>query len=408
MSSTIADHHTDAVTARQIRQFTQGPAHHYPLYYFIPSITADARDMIVHHVRDQIVQLHRLDLVSGQCHPLTDAADEGLTGWAIWCDPLTRGVYNHLSALNLRHNEVCYFQDTNGEAELWTVNVTGGRQRRIVTLTGRLPIAQNAFSPDGETFVFIHTDRASYLSSLDERTGGLQTRAGNEEHEQWRRRTPVTVSAIDRSNGVIRDVLHLDFHVHHVLFLDDRTLLFNHLRNGLGMWTHDLATGEQKTLGSTRADHHIVHQVITRRGVLYEAVNAAAQPPTYRLGRWDPITGHVEDYPVPAGGYLHTGHDPEGLVPILEDAGPTAHTLMVVRHLADKSRRQIVPIRDLSLYPARGQRYHGHPFLGPAPGQANGRDWLYHTACVDGTAQVCAVDVADLVRHCDDWRVGPV
>ena len=45
----------------------------------------------------------------------------------------------------------------------------------------------------------------------------------------------------------------------------------------------------------------------------------------------------------------------------------------------------------------RGQRYHAHPFLGPE------RRWLYYTEVIDGYAQVCALEVADLVDLDEYW-----
>ena len=51
---------TDPETGRTIRQLTHGPANNYPLYYFIPSITADNRFLILHSERTGWVQLFRL------------------------------------------------------------------------------------------------------------------------------------------------------------------------------------------------------------------------------------------------------------------------------------------------------------------------------------------------------------
>ncbi len=74
----------DDETGRPWRQLTSGRANSYPLYYFIPSMTADNRYLIFHSERSGWVQLYRLDLEEKGTVPLTDGHTRE-SGWAIWC-----------------------------------------------------------------------------------------------------------------------------------------------------------------------------------------------------------------------------------------------------------------------------------------------------------------------------------
>ena len=96
---------TDEATGRTLHRLTSAPANSYPLYYFIPSITPDNRYLVFHSERSGWVQLYRLDLASGEIGQLSDGRTRD-AGWAIWCEPRLRGIYNHLSALNGVRNEV--------------------------------------------------------------------------------------------------------------------------------------------------------------------------------------------------------------------------------------------------------------------------------------------------------------
>ncbi|MCB0108430.1 MAG: hypothetical protein KDE53_21060, partial [Caldilineaceae bacterium] len=102
--------HHDPATGRTIRQLTNGPANNYPLYYFIPSITHPNDALVFHSERSGWVQLYKLDLTDGTITQLSDGHTRD-SGWAIWCEPHLRGIYNHLSALNQAKREVYYFQD---------------------------------------------------------------------------------------------------------------------------------------------------------------------------------------------------------------------------------------------------------------------------------------------------------
>ena len=88
-------------TSRLAIQLTQGSDFCYPLYYFIPSISSDGRFLIYHRSDGQGVQLHRLDLGTGESVQLTRAdAPATDTQWRLWDCPAGRGVLDHRSVLN--------------------------------------------------------------------------------------------------------------------------------------------------------------------------------------------------------------------------------------------------------------------------------------------------------------------
>jgi hypothetical protein len=49
-------------TDRAAVQLTSAPGFSYPLYYYVPSLTADGRYLVYHRAVDGTVQLHRVDL----------------------------------------------------------------------------------------------------------------------------------------------------------------------------------------------------------------------------------------------------------------------------------------------------------------------------------------------------------
>ena len=94
---------------------------------------------------------------------------------------------------------------------------------------------------------------------------------------------------------------------------------------------------------------------------------------------------------------MHTGLDPAGKFLFFENHGKV-HELISFHFPFLRERTRFRTIRRIEPYPQRGgQRYHAHPFLSPD------RKWMFHTAVVDGFAQVCAVDVADLVDLDEYW-----
>jgi hypothetical protein len=375
---------TDPDSGRTVKQFTSGSANSYPLYYFTPSITPGQRFCIIHSERSGWVQLYRLDLETGEQEQLTNGTTRD-SGWFIWCEGHLRGIYNHLSALNAVRREVYYF---DGQ-EVRCTHIDTLANRQVMKIAGRVSIGQSSFSPDGRTFAFIHADRALYAERIADREALMNMRLAPWDHEAWRNTVPCVIGAIDTETGKYRDVVQLDFHVHHVIFADNGTLLVNHTRGANGMWTIKLD-------GSGRRDlRPLVHQLVTRRGIFYEAVKQ--DPVKNWLGLYDLKTGRFEEVPLAAAdGYVHTGFDPEGRFLFFENSGKT-HDLMSMHFPFIKERTRFQTIRKLEPYPRPGQRYHAHPFLSPD------RKWLFHTAPVGGYSQVCAVNVEDLVEQDEYW-----
>ena len=376
-------------TGRPWRQLTSGRANSYPLYYFIPSMTADSRYLIFHSERSGWVQLYRLDMEKGDTVPLTDGHTRE-SGWAIWCQPHLRGIYNHLSSLNAVRREVYYFQDD----EIRATHVDTLANRLIRRMPGRMPIGQTSFSPDGRLFAFIHTDQDRYRRAFSDHEAlinmGQFTWEGA--HNQWRNTIACTVGLIDTGTGAYRDVVRLDYHVHHVLFLDDRRLLVNHPRNDNGMWTMNLDGSGYRWLRPRDAHGSIVHQLITKRGIFYEASGSKQN----WLGCYYPDRDTFEEVLLPQiQGYVHTGKDPAGRFLFFENHGKT-HELFSLHFPFQTPRAR--KLRSMALYPGSGgQRYHAHPFLSPD------RKWLVYTEVIDGFSQVCTLDVRDLVDLNEYW-----
>lgn len=371
---------TDAETGRTIRQLTATPANSYPLYYFIPSITPDNRYLILHSERTCWVQLYRLDLTSGEMVQLTDGHTRDC-GWAIWCEPRLRGIYNHLSALNTVRREVYYFQDD----EIRATHINTLENRQIHTMPGRIPIGQTGFSPDGRLFAFIHADRDLFTTAFADRIA-LQNMHQSVDHEAWRETVPCTISLLDTESGACRDVIELDYHVHHVFFLDDRRLLVNHVRGENGMWAIDIDGRNQRILRPRNGHGAVCHQVLTARGLFYEANDWRNGERRVWFGHYDLATDARQEMLLPRIGYVHTGRDPEGEFLFIENLGES-HELLAIDGFPDPARVTLRLLRRLSPI-AAGQRYHAHPFLGPD------RRWLYYTEVIDGFSQVCALELS--------------
>jgi hypothetical protein len=387
----------DPLTGRQVRRLTDGRSNSYALYYFVPSVTPDGRFLVFHGERSGAVQLYRLDLGSGEIGQLTEGHTKD-SGWAVWCEWHLDGIYNHLSAIHPVNGEVWYFEDHVIRA----TNVATFANRLVRRLpSGRMPIGQAAFSPDGRWFGYIHADEARYRALLAQREA--ETAAGTfhwdpDHHFKFRNAIGSTLAVVDTVTGEERIVAERDYHFHHVLFVDNDTILINHPRECAGMWTIRLdGTGEHHLRPADAPGAHgamINHQVVTARGIAYEAVRYLPEGRETYFGMYDPATHGFSEAPLPADGYVHVGFDPAGRFEFVESAGDR-HELLAVRHVeggglaVDLLRRLESPAHD-------DQRHHAHPFL------ASDRRWLYFTDWSDrGFAQLCALDVADLVAAAD-------
>jgi len=381
---------TAPVGGRTLRQYTTAAAHSYPLYYFVPSVTDDGRYLVFHSERTGDVQLHRLDLRNGHIDQMTTGATSE-AGWAIWCEPHLDGIYNHLSALDPRAGVVYYFTDE----QIRAVTVASLQDRLVVDIHGRIPIGQSCFSPNGSTFAFIDADRDQFTRAVAERE--RLERAGEfnwAQHDEWRRSVPTRICSVDTTTGKLRVVRELDFHVHHLLFLDDHVLLVNHERSGNGMWTQPLHGGSDETTLRPADEHgRVCHQVLTEGGLRYET-SGASSGHTW-LGSYDLASDTWEEWELPGDlGYVHTGNDPAGRLPFIEACSAQSHGL----YLVDLPERERVATVQL-LHPLNPdvhdrldqQRHHAHPFLGP-----DGTS-MFFTDVVDGYSQIFSLDVSDLV-----------
>lgn len=384
----------DPDTGRTVRQFTSAKANSYALYYFSPSITTDNHYLVFHSERSGWVELYRLDLITGDIVQLTDGRTRE-SGWMIWCEWHLRGIYNHLSSLNQVRREVYYFQDD----EIRCTHLDTLQNRLLMHIPGRVPIGQSSFSPDGRHFAFIHADRQNYFEVMQDVEALRNMHLGQIKESDWRNRIPATIGLIDTETGKYSDIIKLDFHVHHVIFADDRRVIVNHIQNGNGMWTIGIDGSSRRTLRPPDAHGSVVHQVVTKNGIFYEAVGDKEKSGAHNwLGRYDLATDTFEEVPLPEiDGYMHTGLDPAGRFLFFEEHGKTHH-LFSLHFPHDPARRRIQTLRSMALYPAPGgQRYHAHPFLSPD------RRWVFHTEPIDGFSQICALDVSDLVDLNEYW-----
>lgn len=385
--TSFADHQT----GRQVRQLTSAPAHSYPLYYFVPSITADGRHLVFHSERSGSVQLYRLDLADGSCLQLTEGTTRD-AGWAIWCRYHLDGIYNHLSALNLSTGEVYYFD----HEELRSVSVTTGEDRLVARLDGRIPVGQSAFSPDGRLFVFVDADRETFLREYAERERLEQANAFPwTEHHAWRARVPTRIGLVETATGQVSTVVDLDYHVHHVLFTDNETVLVNHVRDGAGMWSVRIDGSDLRDLRPADEHGRVCHQVVIDGGLLYETSRSSgsAGDETW-FGRYRFADHTWQEWRLPPeAGYVHTGNDPKGSFLFIEACAPGQHALHQVRPRPGEASADLSLLRTLNpdVYDRFDhQRHHAHPFLSPD------RRQLFFTDVIDGYSQICSIDVSDL------------
>lgn len=378
---------TSPASGRRVVQHTAGRGHSYPLYYFVPSITADRRHLVYHREGPAGVQLHRLGLTDGSDRRLTDGRARD-AGWAIWCEPRLHGVHTHLSALDPARGTV-YFFDQRG---LHAVDVATGAGRLLTTLDGRIPVGQSAVSPDGRRLAFVDADRTGFTAAYADRE--RRERAGTfrwADHDPWRRTVPTRICTADTRTGELTVVSELDFHVHHLLFVDDATLLVNHERDGNGMWTLDPATGATRSLRPADEHGRVCHQVVAGPALLYET--SRPEDDVSYFGRYD-LGGHTwREWRLPAGvGYVHTGNDPAGTFLVIEGCAPGKHGLYRVLP-GDRDEADVELLHELNpaVYDVLDQqRHHAHPFLSPD------RTELFFTDVLDGRSQICSLDVADL------------
>ncbi|MEM7128143.1 MAG: hypothetical protein AAF702_17555 [Chloroflexota bacterium] len=382
---------TDLESERALRRLTSGDHNNYPLYYFIPSIPPENDCIIFHSERTGWVQLYKLDLATGVITQLSAGRTRD-AGWAIWCEPRLRGIYNHLSALNGVRREVYYFQD---EALLST-HIDSLENRVVHSIPGRISIGQTGFSPDGRHFAFIHSDREHFARAIADRESTINM-GQPFSHEAWRETVPCTIGVIHTETGAYQDVIQLDYHVHHVFFIANDRLLINHTQGQNGMWTVMLDGSDVQALRGHTERGDICHQIITERGIYFESNVHSAENREVWYGLYDLASDTWNEVQLPGLGYVHTGNDPAGRFLFVENQdGTKGHQLLSIHHPHDSEKYRLNTLRTLTPI-IRGQRFHAHPFLGPD------RQWLYFTEVVDGFSHVSALDVSDLVDLDEYW-----
>jgi hypothetical protein len=370
-------------TGRRIIQLTGGPGFSYPLYYYVPSITADDRYLVYHRAVDGEVQLHRVDLATGESRQLTNATATD-TWWRPWCTDAGSGVLDFRSALNVSGGEVIFF-DGN---KVRSVDVAGGAARDLFDLPDdRSAIGQNCVTPDGEWFVYIHADRATYEGMF----------AGDPDYDEyWRRRERARathLAAFNLRTGEQRTLLVIASPIHHVLAYDERHLLFCHPTAENGMLLTDIDGGWYEHLRTQdERGGQICHFLGTARGASYEVL---WRSDGLRGGLCDPLTRMRYEVRLPDHfEYVHTGRDPDGLLWFYENQGPAVHELQVlVDHDPAGQDRWLDLAGNWTTYgDPDSQKAHFHPQV------VLDRRWILMTGGDPATEtnQIFLLDIADL------------
>jgi len=356
-------------TNRRVLQLTEGVGHSYPLYFFIPSFTHDARYLIYHCAVNGELQLHRLELATGESEQLTRATCPH-TQWRPWCVYSGRGVLDHRSVLNVSRNCVVYF-DGN---DVRTVDVESLADRQLFVLPpDREAYGQNCVTPDGQWFVYIHTPRGS-------------------EWGQPCRGAQVVGYHFD--TGEQRTLCSIDSAIFHVTAYDNGHFIVTHPAEYSGMLLTDLTSGRVVPLrdGDPGVQGHLVHCHVTQRGIAYEV------PGVHVSGLYDPHTRRRFEFQLPPVlHYVHTGRDPEGKLWFYENSSAwdrfEVHDMYALVRL-DRQTRNHEWLQLTGTWPTfgGGQKSHFHPQLTPD------RKWILFTGgdLRSQTAHMYLLDVSDL------------
>jgi len=339
-------------TNRPAVQLTSGKATCYPLYYFIPSLTRDLKYLVHHRAGSGEVQLHRLDLQSGQSVQITKG-DTPKTGWDNWCTEAGRGVLDHRSVLSVADGRVVYFTGVKGDTAR-SVDIATLKDTVLFKLPeGYRAAGQNCITPDGKWLAYIESPIKS-----------------------WYRRPvkgkPARVAAYNFKTAERRVLCEIDCHIHHVIPYDNERFVFCHPPNGMGMLMTDLTSGKYEYLragdpgvsvkaGDNTVRGHVCHFVATTRGIVYEVIPSSGKG-NY-AGLYDPLTRARFEFPLPrAFGYTHTGWDPRGELWFWEDA--KRHHLVAARSVSAGGSEFFDLTGQWRTY-GRGQKSHFHPQLTP-------------------------------------------
>lgn len=355
-------------TGRLVVQLTGGEGFTYPLYFFIPGITRDRKHLVYHRAANREVQLHRLNLASGESKQLTHAKCPD-TQWRPWCVDSGRGVLDHRSVLNVARGLVVYF-DGN---EVRSVDVESLKDEKLFVIPQeREPYGQNCATPDGKWFVYIHTPRGSV----------------------WGK--PCKGAAVVAYNFDTREqrtLCQIDSAIFHVTAYDNEHFIVTHPAEHAGMLMTDLTSGQIVPLrdGDPGVQGHLVHCHVTSRGIAYEV------PEVQLSGLYDPFTRRRFEFPFPGHfKYIHTGRDPEGRLWFYENSSEwdkfDVHDMYALIRLDRRQGSQW--LRLVGNWPTYGggQKAHFHPQLTPD------RRWILFTGGdrVTRTNHMFLLDVSDL------------
>ncbi len=362
-------------TRRDVIQLTKGNATCYPLYYFIPSVSNGGRTLVYHRAEAGEVQIHALDLVSGESLQLTHASAPE-TRWTPWCVESGKGVLDHRSVFDVQSERLVYF-DGNGVRQ---VTLAGTDDQHLFSLPDdRIAIGQNCMTGDGSWFVYIHHDRELFTKVYSE--GGSRSLSKG-----------TTLAAYNIRTGEHRILVQINSPIHHVLPFGEDALVFCHPATENGMLLTDIRGGwythmrTQDEFGGC-----VCHYVATRRGIMYEVLGRRDK--RVLAGLYNPNTQNRYEFSLPPEfGYTHTGRDPEGRLWFFENSSRDGHDLrFLVRH---DPRGQDKWISLTGHWPTfgKGQKSHFHPQLLPD------REWALITAgdAETETNHIFLINVADL------------
>ncbi len=357
-------------TDRLVVQLTRGEGFTYPLYFFIPSITRDARYLVYHHAAREEVQLYRLDLATGESRQLTHAKCPD-TQWRPWCVNSGRGVLDHRSVLNVPRGCVIYF-DGDGR-EVRSVDVETLEDQLLFTLPAdRDAYGQNCTTPDGQWFIYIHTPLGS-------------------EYGQPCQGAAVVAYNFDTCEH--RELCRIDSAVFHVAAYDNEHFIVSHPAEHAGMLWTDMSSGRAVLLrdGDPGVRGHLIHCHATPRGIVYEVAEEQ------RGGLYDPFTRRRFEFSFPPQiQYVHTGRDPEGRLFFYENSTGWAkfdtHDLWALVRLNRGGTDHWLRLTGNWPTYGGGQKAHFHPQLTPD------RKWILFTGGdpATQTAHIFLLDVSDL------------
>lgn len=357
-------------TGRSVVQLTSGEGHAYPLYFYIPSITHDQRYLVFHRAASGQVQLHRLDLATGDCVQLTHATCPD-TQWRPWCIDSGSGVLDHRSVLNVPRGLVVYFDGR----QVRSVEVETLRDELLFVIPeDREAYGQNGTTPDGNWLVYIHTPRGS--------TWGKPCQGA-------------AVVAYHFDTGEQRTLCTIDSAVFHVTAYDNQHFVVTHPAGHSGMLWTDLTSGTIVPLrdGDPGVRGHLVHSQVTSRGVAYEV------PEVQVSGLYDPFTRRRFEFSFPEYiQYVHTGRDPDGRLWFYENSSAwdrfEVHDMHALLSIDRAKGNQWLKLTGTWPTFGGGQKSHFHPQLTPD------RKWIMFNGgdIATGTSHIFLLDVSDLTE----------